>query len=500
MTPSPDPGSSGGPHAAGLTAEAAAARLARLPARGMMRRLVFAVAIAFFFDLADQSALGFVAPALMKSLGFGLDTVALVVSVTFVGLLLGASVGGNLSDRFGRKRIVVASLGVASAGSLVQSLIQGLPDMLVLRLVSATGMGALFVVALTYLVEMSPVQQRGARMALAYIVGTLGSAILAIAARIVIPLGPEGWRLVFVICGLGLVVLLLFRGLPESPLWLLTRGRVADAEAALSRFEMGVERASGPLPEPVIIPMIDRLDDAGRPADATSAKDRSWRDLFRGSLVRSTALLMVIWVLFTMLSQTFASWLPTILSLRGFDPQTLLTITAVAIFGAPAGAALAYFAASRFSRLVMLMITTLGAAVSGAVFGIATAVGVVMAAAFAQFLLIGWFSPMLSATMAEKFPTDLRATGSGIAFSSGRLANIVAPFTFAAALSALGYGVVGWFLLVGWILVAIAIIALRPGGVHGAPSSRGGAAPIATADTGEETGSETELVSGDVER
>ncbi|MEU7811735.1 MFS transporter [Pseudonocardia sp. NPDC049154] len=430
-----------------------AGRLARLPTRGMSRRLVVAMAIAFFFDLGDQGALGIAAPAMRAQLGFELSDIALLVSSTFVGLLIGALTGGRLADRIGRLPVMWASLAVASVGSGLHVLMNDLVAFAVLRVVSAIGMGALFVVAVTYLVEMSPTHRRTTRTAIAYFVGMMGTAVIATTARFVIPLGPDGWRVVFAIGALGLLLLPLLKRLPESPLWLASRGRLDDAYAALQKFEAGTAPVETlPPPQPLAVPA---------PARQAAQSTGAWRDLFRGSLLSPMLLLIVVWIVFSMLTQTFNSWLPTILQLRGFSGETLLTITAVALYGAPLGSLAAFLLGTRFRRRAMLAGVTAAAALSGILFGLVPAAGLVATATFAQFFLIAWFAPMLNATMAESFPSRLRSSGSGTAFGAGRLANIVAPFTVAAALTALGPGFIGWFMVVGWIVVGVACVALQ---------------------------------------
>lgn len=429
------------------------ARIGRLPNRGISKRIVVAMAIAFFFDLGDQGALGIAVPALRVQLGFDLNDVALLVSGTFVGLLLGATFGGRLADRIGRLKVLTLGLVIASVGSGLHVFMHGLPEFILLRVVSAIGMGALFVVAVTYLVELSPVHRRTSRTAITYFVGMTGGAVVATVARFVIPLGPDGWRAVFAVGALGLLLLPMLRGLPESPLWLASRGRTDEAYAALGRLEAGTAPVES-------LPPVERVEVT---ADAQAATDGSgrWTDLFRSPLVVPMTLLMLIWIVYTLLTQTFTSWMPTILQLRGFDSETLLTIAAVAQYGSPIGSLLAFLLLRRFSRRAMVAAVTVGAAVVGLLFGLLPVAGLLAAATFLQFLLIAWFAPMLNATMAESFPSRLRSSGSGTAFGAGRLANIVAPFTVAAALTALGPGFVGWFMLVGWGIVGIACAVLQ---------------------------------------
>ncbi|QIX53738.1 MFS transporter [Rhodococcus sp. DMU1] len=441
---------------ASLDAASTAARLSRLPARGMALRVMVATAAAYFFDLYDQSAFGIVAPAMRVSEGFSLNNIATLVSVTFTGMLIGALIGGRIADRHGRLPILRVGLVLASLGSLGHVFASGLITFGAFRLVTAIGMGIIFVVAMTYLAEVSPVHRRGSRIALTAFFGGIGGATVAVLGRTIIPLDPDAWRWLFAIGGLGLLALGLLVRLPESPLWLLSRGRADEAEQELQRLERGVERAVGTLPPVVIENIVHEVA-----ADEESVEGSGWRGAFRGKMLRPTILLMAIWIVYSTVTQVFSVWLATILQMRGFDSETLLTITMVAIVGAPVGMLLATAFADRLPRKVQFFGVAVIAGIVGLLFGIVPAAGVIGALAFAHFMLIAWFSPVLNAAMMDEYPSALRSTGAGVAYSSGRLWSIIFPFTVAAALSAYGAGIIGWVLLTAWMLVAILGLGLR---------------------------------------
>lgn len=442
---------------ASLDAASIAARLSRLPAKGIALRIMVATAAAYFFDLYDQSAFGIVAPAMRTAEGFSLNNIATLVSVTFTGMLIGALIGGRVADRHGRLPILRVGLVLASLGSLAHVFASGLIAFGVLRLVTAIGMGIIFVVAMTYLVEVSPVHRRGSRVALTAFFGGIGGATVAILGRTIIPLDPHAWRWLFAIGGLGLLALgLLFR-LPESPLWLLSRGRPEDAERELQRLERGVEQAVGTALPPAVV----KHSMAEVAAEEESVQGSGWRAAFRGKLLRPTIILMAIWIVYSTVTQVFSVWLATILQMRGFDSETLLTITMVAIVGAPVGMLLAFAFADRLPRKAQFFGVAVVAGIVGLLFGIVPAAGVIAVMAFVHFVLIAWFSPVLNAAMMDEYPSALRSTGAGMAYSSGRLWSIVFPFTVAAALHAYGAGIIGWVLLAAWVTIALLGLGLR---------------------------------------
>ncbi|MBY3988711.1 MFS transporter [Rhodococcus fascians] len=435
-------------------------RISLIRPRGLMLRVLTATSLAFAFDNADQAAMGIVAPAVRGSLNVGLNEVGLLISVTYFGLFLGAVTGGYISDRYGRLFLMRWSLTLASIGALSHLLVGGMSDFLLIRFLSALGMGGLYVSSLTYVAEMSQRKDRGYRIAITYFIGQIGAVILVTSARFIIPIDEDAWRYVIGIGGLGLIALVPMIGLPESPLWLFERGRLDEAEAALTRLE----RRSG---------IADRVGSASANSDSTNislsqlredetekaltgkVKSR-WVELFRGSLLLPTFVLIAVWVLYSSITMTYAGWLPTILGLQGFTSEDLLTISALAFWGAPLGALLSLFVVRRIPRFRLWAYIVVLAAICGVILSVAPSGGIIAVSAFIQYALFGLFAPILNALVADSYPTGVRARGTGLTFSAGRLTNVLAPLTLAVALGALGHVVVGWYLMTAWLLIGVA--------------------------------------------
>lgn len=441
----------------GLREDACLSRLGRIPLRGQMTVVILVVALAVMFDLVDQQSLAYVAPSMREQLGFAVGDIAFLASASFLGMVVGAGLGGRIADRIGRIRVCLWSLLLGSLGTLTLALLDTVAFFTLMRFLTGIPLGALYVVALTYLIEVSPPDNRNRRTAIVAFAGTCVGLLVSLVARIVVPLGTDGWRLVFVFGGLGLLLAIPLRMLPESPLWLLSRGRTADAEAALSRLEGG--RAVMPAavaPETASASATDAV-----PEPAPEPAPAGFRDLLRGGLLIPTLLLSALWILFQFGGQTFSVWLPTILQLRGFTSEDLLTIALIGTIGAPVGA-LTVIIAARFVPRWAMMVTTAGIAMLAAViFGTTSVAPMLSTAAFLLFFASGVFTPLVATAAAEEYPTTLRASGSGITFSAGRLTNVISPFLVAAVLGAASAGPVAWLLLGSWGLVAAVSAALR---------------------------------------
>ncbi|HEY2637186.1 MAG TPA: MFS transporter, partial [Solirubrobacteraceae bacterium] len=227
-----------------------AARLDRLPLSRFHRRLMAALAFGFFFELADINTFSYAAPGLKDSLGLSVDNIAVITSGGFFGMFVGAAGGGRLADLFGRRRTLLAAVSWFSVWSLANAAAWSVGSLLATRLLTGVGLGAMTVIAITYLSEVVPSARRGRMQSAVLAAGLLGIPVMAFTARGVVPLSDDSWRLVFAFGSLGFLALLLIRRLPESPRWLLSHRGPDEAETALRAVEAEVAEETGPLPPP----------------------------------------------------------------------------------------------------------------------------------------------------------------------------------------------------------------------------------------------------------
>jgi putative MFS transporter len=111
-------------------------RLDSLPIIGMHRRLTFVVAFAFFFEFADINTFSFAAPAIMNAWGRTISSMSVIVSAAFIGMFIGGTVGGVLSDRIGRKKALVLTTVLYSGASLMNASAWGPASLFTLRLLT----------------------------------------------------------------------------------------------------------------------------------------------------------------------------------------------------------------------------------------------------------------------------------------------------------------------------------------------------------------------------
>ncbi|MFK0265762.1 MFS transporter [Streptomyces angustmyceticus] len=408
-----------------------AARLDRLPPSRWHRRITLVVGIGAFFDLYEIFLGGVLAAALAEQWHLGHTAKSWVIAAGFLGMFVGANVLSVLADRFGRRRMFLVNLAAYSLFSLLCAFSPNLHWFLALRFLSGLGLGAELVLVDTYLAEFLPRAVRGRYLAHAYTVGFLGVPVAALlGARLVAahqPLGVEGWRWLLVAGALGAgFIQLMRRRLPESPRWLTVQGRGEEAERIVSGLEERVARESGgSLPS---VPEAETVWERKVPLG----------EMFRGDQRRRTVMWWIFQVLQTVGYYGFGSLAPVVLTAKGHTVTESLLYAALSFCGYPVGSALSVPLIDRIERRTLIIASALGIAGCGLAFGFATASWAIVAFGFLLTVCSNVFSNAFHVYQTELFPTGLRSSAIGIAYSLSRLTSVVLPFVALNVLDTLG--------------------------------------------------------------
>src|SRR3981081_1330928 len=173
------------------------------------------------------------------------------ISLTFVGMTLGALITGFVGDRMGRRFTYQVNLLIFGLASLVAALVPAMTPLLACRFVQGLGLGAEIVVGYSTLTEFVPPKTRGRWLSMMAFLVVAGFPATALLGYLIIP--NFGWRPMFVIAGVcSLIVWYLRKNLPESPRWLESQGRTDEAEALMQSIEQ--ESAAGGTLPPVGVP------------------------------------------------------------------------------------------------------------------------------------------------------------------------------------------------------------------------------------------------------
>ena len=416
------------------------ARLDRLPVGRFHIRLLCLIAAGMFFDSFDIYIAGGVLGAMVKSGESTLTLNATFLSSTFIGMMLGAWLSGLLGDRYGRRFCYQFNLLLYGVGSIAGALAPDMHWLIGFRFIMGLGMGAEIVVGYGTLSEFIPARSRGRFGTILNLIINTSLFLSTFLGWLVIP--GAGWRPMFAIAGVGaLVVWFIRKSMPESPRWLASRGRVAEADAIVARIE--AEAAPGAT---MAAPAAPASPDASRFGELFS----------RAMLARTITGITVLVALFTV-NYAFVAWIPTFLVRQGFSIGDSLGLTALMFAGGPLGSLVAMAISERLGRKWGIVLFSLLGIPLGAAYALAQSHVLLVAAGFSITALIYVLSSLSVATyVPELFPTRLRLRGAGLCNAIGRGVNILVPYAVAAIFG--GFGIAGVVTLTGATLLLQALI------------------------------------------
>lgn len=363
---------------------------------------------ALVFDGYDLVVYGTVVPVLLEDpthLGALTPTQAGTLgSYALIGVLVGALTAGAVGDRIGRRRIMLVNLAWFSIGMAITATTQSVQTFGFFRFLTGVGVGALVATVGALVAEFAPPGQRNRYNAIVYS-GIPAGGVLA--ALVALGLGDVlGWRGLFWIGALPIVVLLplAYFFLPESPKWLVARGRTADAEAVSARTGL-----------PVPAPELHVPDKVGFPALAS-----------RGYAL-PTFLLGMMSFAGLLLTYGLNTWLPQIMGEQGYGKSWSLAFLLILNLGAILGGLVASVAADRVGAKRVVASTFVLAALTLALLPLALPPVVLFAAvALAGVGTIGT-QVLIYGMVSNYYPTTARAAGVAWCAGFGRLGGIVGP-------------------------------------------------------------------------
>ena len=456
---------------AAIRGEAAliSARLDRFPTTRYIWKLVLLLSLGGCFEFYDLFLMTYIGPGLVRSglfsaasaSFFGLTGLASFVAATFAGLFIGTLAFGFAADKLGRRTIFTYSLLWYTVGSIVMACQATTRGILLWRVITGIGIGVELVTIDTYIAELMPKNVRGRAFAVNQVVQFTAIPLVAFISWLLVPrslFGIDGWRWVVLLGSVGAIfVWFIRRAIPESPRWLIARGRIAEAERAVTNMEKRVAAELRAALPPVVPDISVEMPQSARV---------KFVQIFRPPYLRRTLMLMVFHFAQTVGYYGFASWVPTLLIAAGVRTTASLQYSFVIAVSAPFGPLLVHGIADRFERKWQIVWSAVCIAVFGLLFAgqkqpvLLILLGVLLTCSN------NWMSVAFHAYQAELFPTPVRAQAVGFVYSWSRFSAIFTSLMIGFFLQKFGVGGVFAFIAASMFVVVLAI------GIFG-PRTRG---------------------------
>jgi putative MFS transporter len=379
-------------------------------------------------------------------------------------MFVGATVLGRFADRFGRRTAFMLNLALYSAFTLAGAFSTNATMLIVTRFLAGLGIGAELPLVDTYLGELLPARRRGRYTAWAYTLGFTGIPAAGLLGRVLVPIAPfgiAGWRWLFVAGSLGAVIVWVLRArLPESPRWLASVGRVAEADEILARME---REANVGRPDLAGVAVAKAEDPQPRTTEPVAGGLQTALGAYRGRMI----MLGVLQLFQAVGYYGFGTLVPLVLASRGDSIATSLTFTTITFTGYPIGSALSLPIVERVDRKWIIVGSALLMSVLGLGMGYSTSSFAIVAFGFLYTAAANVFSNGLHIFQVEIFPTSIRATAAGACYGLSRLSSAAMPFVLLPVFRQWGAGAM--FMVIGaamWIVMAdVALFAPRTTGL-----------------------------------
>ncbi|WP_241016297.1 MFS transporter [Paraburkholderia sp. Ac-20336] len=412
----------GSAEAAAASGQQAAELLARIESVPFSRwhtKARVVIGSSTFFDAFDALSLAFVLPVLVGLWQIKPLQIGFLIGASYIGQFIGALVFGWYAERSGRIRSATVSIAIMSVMSLGCALSGNIPMLLACRFIQGIGVGGQMPVAATYISELSNAHGRGKYFLLYEMLFPVGLMAAGQLGAWLVP--AVGWKVMFWIGAVpGLMIAFFVSRLPESPRWLIGKGRYAEAEVVVRSMEASTPR---------------RILAAGGPKVsaaklAPTGKKAGWRELLSPFYRGRTLIVWVLWATAFFIANSLNNWLPTLYR---------------TVYQLPLQSALRAASMTNIAQVVLLLVCaysidrigrrnwTLAAFCAGGALSVALglfaahSVWGVMVMGTLTYGLIGSINAVLYLYTPEVYPTRMRATGTGLATSWLRLASAVGP-------------------------------------------------------------------------
>jgi MFS family permease len=435
-------------------------------------------ALGIMLDGFDFFIMGVAIPLIAADWNIDPLQTGLVSSAAIVGAILGASVMGRVSDRIGRKLAFRIDLGMFVVFAFASALAPDIWWLIAFRFLLGIGIGADYPIASSYVAEISPRRLRSRLLVGAFSFQAVGQLLGAVVGLLVLTLdpSPESWRWMLAIGVVpALIIVILRRGVPESPVWLASTERYAEAAASLTTFTGRIVAVQEirEVSEPAAIAGVVT---PGENRAVPGSRRRLWSRSTRGA----TVLTSIPWFFMDIATYGVGVFTPTILAAIALGSAADNNFIAKDITSTEGAAFLDLFLVLGFiaaillvRRLGLIVMQTTGFVVMAIGLGVLAATTLLpqdspfqLALVFAGFAMFNLFmnagpNSTTFALPAIAFDAANRGAGAGFAAAAGKTGAAVGTFFFPLLQAGIGLGPTLLIIAGGCVVAAGVTVALR---------------------------------------
>jgi putative MFS transporter len=413
---------------------------------------------ATLFDAFDALSLAFILPVLIGLWHLSPGQIGVLIAAGYLGQVVGALLFGWLAERMGRVPSATVTVGIMSVMSIACAFAGNFSILFVLRFVQGIGVGGEVPVAATYINELSQAHGRGRFFILYELIFPLGLLGAAQLGAFLVP--RFGWEYMFLVGGIpGIAVALLIFRLPESPRWLIFKGRFEEAERIIEGLEASTTKRN-------LDPRQDQAEVVKRVAGLLeglqSQNKGSWKELFSPFYRGRTFVVWLLWASSYFVANGINNWLPSLYKTVYHLPlQQSLHMASLSNILSTCGVLACAFLIDRVGRRRWAMGSFL---MSGALLAVLGVIGAhsawsVMILASSAYAVVATTTVLLYLYTPEIYPTRMRAVGTGLATSWLRAASAAAPALVGVVLT--GKGIAAVFIMFALVSVVGFVVATR---------------------------------------
>lgn len=405
------------------------------------RKMLFVSAGGTFLDGFDLTIIAVAMPLILSQWDVTAGGQSLIVASAIIGSFIGASWLGNLTDKFGRKAMYIVDLLAFVIFAALSAFSQTVFQLILFRFLLGVGIGADYPISATLVSEFSSTKNRGKQGTFLGMMWFVGAVVAYLSGIVLLPLGDNAWRYMILLGAVFAVIIFIFRiGLPESPRWLVSKGREKEAEE-----------------------IMFNLTGHATVIEPDSEPKQKLSYLFSKKLFKRTFFVCGFWFCYAVAYYGISMYTPTLLSaFSGGSLQTTFIASSVVSILGLAGALIGMNLVDNWGRRPLIITSFAGLTIALILLTFNPSPTLV-------FLVILFSIAVLFSNMGggilnfvyptELFPTSIRAGAAGFATSISRIGSILGVLVFPNFVAWWGNNVaLGFFATIGLIGLIISIV------------------------------------------